>query len=269
MSQIKTLIDTGSEILAGYSRHPEDDRWSGFSHNWNLLLGVKGAIRLQFNGEYCTIPEHSLSLISPTGIRNFTTEKEWSALWIHFDRNLYLKEDIEWEEAIPGVWVLPLETADYRVFHRLFLQIVQVAAEEGKFWKRLVYCLIQEVILRGNIVSTRGIGSYDTALAHKMLSNLQENLSMDEIAERCGLSRSAFFAKFTETFGVSPRKYRENHLMQTVQSLLENSDMNIGEICRRVHMSNPFYLSSRFKMYFGVSPREYRKNFRSGSGITE
>lgn len=268
MSDITNLIDTGSEILAGYSQHPADDRWSGFSHNWNLLLGVKGAVRLQFNGEYCTIPEHSLALISPSGVRNFTTEEDWESLWMHFDRNLYLKEDIEWSEVIPGVWLLALESADYRIMHHLFIQVAQVAARRERYWKQLIYCLIQEVMLRGNMISGRGLGSYDTALAHRMLSNLQENLSMDEIAERCGLSRSAFFAKFTETFDISPRKYREKHLMQTIQTLLENSDMSIAQICDHVHMSNPFYLSARFKAYFGVSPREYRKRFRDATGKT-
>ena len=266
ISSIPCLIDTGSEILAGFSRHPGDDRWSGFSHNWNLILGLKGTVRVQFNGQYCSIPQHSLALISPAGVRNFTTEKDWESLWIHFDRNFNLKEEIEWEEVIPGVWVLQLELSDYRIMRHLFTQVIQVASRRERFWKQLIYCLIQEVMLRGNMISGRGFGSYDTALAHKMLSNLQENLSMDEIAERCGLSRSAFFAKFTETFDVSPRKYRENHLMQTIQNLLENSNMSIREICQYVHMSNPFYLSARFKAFFGVSPREYRNHFRSVSG---
>ena len=56
--------------------------------------------------------------------------------------------------------------------------------------------------------------------------------------------------------------------MQTIQTLLENSDMSIAQICDHVHMSNPFYLSARFKAYFGVSPREYRKRFRDATGKT-
>ena len=53
--------------------------------------------------------------------------------------------------------------------------------------------------------------------------------------------------------------------MQTIQKLLEVSDMSISDICQNVHMSNPFYLSARFKAYFGISPREYRKRFRISS----
>ncbi|MBE6358563.1 MAG: helix-turn-helix transcriptional regulator [Lentisphaeria bacterium] len=262
MDMINCFIDTGSEILAGRSQHPQDSRWQGFSHNWNFLLSVKGEARLQFRGNYCALPRHSLILISPDGIRNFTTEEEWDSLWIHFERNLYFNDVIEWEEKIPGVWVLPLKNADFRIMHHLFIQMVQIAARRERFWRRLIYCLIQEAVLRGNMIFGRAGSSFDTALAHKMLSNLQENLSMDEIAERCGLSRSAFFAKFTSTFDVSPRKYRENHLMITIQTLLETTDMSINDICQHVHMSNPFYLSARFKACFGISPREYRKRFR-------
>ncbi len=266
MSDITNLIDTGSEIMAGFSQHPADNHWQGFSHNWNLLLTVKGAARLQFNGAYCKMPAHSLTLICPEGIRNFMTDEPWSSLWVHFDRNFYLHDEVEWEEVIPGVWSQPLENADYRIQHHLFIQIAHAAARRERFWKRLVYCLIQEIILRGNMSAGRELDSFDTTLAHKMLSNLQENLSMDEIAERCGLSRSAFFAKFTETFDISPRKYRENHLMQTIQNLLENTDMSIADICQHVNMSNPFYLSARFKACFGISPREYRKRFRTTIG---
>lgn len=264
MDTIANLIKPGSDIMTGFSQHPEDDRWSGFSHNWNLLLGVKGEVHLQFNGEYCTIPEHSLTLISPSGVRNFSTVTPWNSLWIHFDRSLYVDDGIEWEEKIPGVWILPLETADYRIMHHLFIQVVRTAMRRERFWKRLIYCLIQEIILRGNTISGRGFDVYDTELAHRMLSNLHENLSMDEIAEKCGLSRSAFFAKFTATFDISPRKYREKYLMRTIQTLLESTDMSIGEICKQVHMSNAFYLSARFKAHFGVSPREYRQKFRAG-----
>ncbi|MBQ6470852.1 MAG: helix-turn-helix domain-containing protein [Victivallales bacterium] len=262
MTKITNLIQTDSELLTGFSRHSRDNHWQGFSQNWNLLLVTKGDALLEYNGCECHLPERTLAVISPLGRREFTTIAPWDCHWIHFDREPYMTEVLEWRQVIPGVWAQMLAKEDYPVFHRLFVQVAELALRRERFWRRLIYCLIQEIVLRGNMVFGRALGPADTNLAHKMLLNLQENLSMDEIARRCCLSRSAFFAKFTATFAVSPRKYRENHLMRTIQTLLETTDMSISDICEQVHMNNPFYLSARFKACFGVSPREYRRKCR-------
>ena len=273
MENIKYGADGGEDdlpdLITGYSSQPENHWWNGYQHNWNLILVSRGEARLQLSGNRCTMLPHSLHLISPGGIRNFITETQWECYWVHFDSSLYIDNLAKWEEVIPGVRSLPLEQRDYRVIQHVFVQNIQLASRRENGWRRLCYCLIQEIILRGNIIAGRAFDSDGTVLAHKLLSNLQNNLSMDKIAARCGMSRSVFFARFGDTFGVSPRRYREQVLMRTVQTLLETTDLSLKDIAARVHIENTFYLSSSFKRCCGCSPTEYRKKCRQSESRTK
>ena len=263
MGKVKELINTGSEILTGYSQHQKNVVWNGFSRNWNLLLTVKGEGKLLYNGRRCILPEFSLALVAPDDKRQFETEVPWACLWIHFDNTQLIYGGGDWPEIIPGVRLLRLGQEDFHVIHYVFLQVTQVAAKKEQGWKQLLYCLIQEIILRGNAIWGRTGENRDSALAQKMLEHLKTNRSMDEVAADCHMSRSAFFSKFSEIFSMSPRKFRERQLMAKVQSLLENTEMSISHICIQVNMSSPFYLSNRFKHYYGIYPKEYRRQFRS------
>ncbi|WP_431733214.1 helix-turn-helix domain-containing protein [Faecalibacterium prausnitzii] len=49
------------------------------------------------------------------------------------------------------------------------------------------------------------------------------------------------------------------------QSLLENTEYNIGEIAEIVGYDNPLYFSRVFKKEYGVSPAQYRKNLEEST----
>lgn len=51
--------------------------------------------------------------------------------------------------------------------------------------------------------------------------------------------------------------------MVNAQSLLENTEYNIGEIAEIVGYDNPLYFSRVFKKEYGVSPAQYRKIWKN------
>ena len=53
--------------------------------------------------------------------------------------------------------------------------------------------------------------------------------------------------------------------MVNAQSLLENTEYNIGEIAEIVGYDNPLYFSRVFKKEYGVSPAQYRKNLEGST----
>ena len=53
--------------------------------------------------------------------------------------------------------------------------------------------------------------------------------------------------------------------MVNAQSLLENTEYNIGEIAEIVGYDNPLYFSRVFKKEYGVSPAQYRKNLEEST----
>ncbi|MGX8698336.1 MAG: AraC family transcriptional regulator [bacterium] len=90
--------------------------------------------------------------------------------------------------------------------------------------------------------------------------NYARDISMEEIAEACGLNRSYFGRIFKETMGQTPQQYLIQYRMTKAAELLRGSRISIGEVSRSVGYENQLHFSRAFKTVFGISPREYRSS---------
>ena len=88
--------------------------------------------------------------------------------------------------------------------------------------------------------------------------NFQRDISIEEIAEVCGLNRSYFGKVFRGAVGESPQAYLLHYRMARAAQLLKETRLSIGEIAREVSYDNQLHFSRAFKNVHGVSPREYR-----------
>lgn len=254
---------TGCELYSGLTEHYNNDKFWGHNRNWNLLLNQEGKFRLEINGRSTDFEKGSLVLIEPGPLRKFIVSENWQVQWIHFNLDLHVPFTSEWPSLIPGVFRLLPDKAEFGKFKSLFAEVRQICRIRRLGWYRLAYCLVQEIILRGNMLNESGLDPRHIEFAARMLENLGSVENMGELAEKCSLSRAGFFEKFKETFGVTPGEYREQQVLSRVQELLETTSMSLKEIAGVMKYDNVFYLSLRFKKKFGVSPREYRTRYRA------
>lgn len=90
------------------------------------------------------------------------------------------------------------------------------------------------------------------------------DISIEDIADSCGLDRSYFGRIFRDTMGSSPQKFLMIYRMAKAEKLLKESKMPIGKISSMVGYANQLHFSRAFKDIYGISPREYRqKHFNS------
>ena len=92
--------------------------------------------------------------------------------------------------------------------------------------------------------------------------NFQNDISVEGIAEFCGLNRSYFGRIFKETVGKSPQEFLMNYRMVKAAELLKLTDLSIGDISNAVGYPNQLHFSRAFKNVYGVSPREWRNKNR-------
>jgi len=189
--------------------------------------------------------------------------EDWEIHWIHFNLDSNVPFAPHWPTVIPGVFKLLPDKAEFRKFKSLFTEVRQNCRIRRLGWYRLAYCIVQEIILRGNMINESGLDFKHIELSAKVLENLRSVGDMGELAEKCSMSRATFFGKFKETFGVTPGEYREQQVLTRVRNLLETTNMSLKEIAGEMNYSNPFYLSLRFKKKFGVSPRDYRSRHKA------
>lgn len=88
--------------------------------------------------------------------------------------------------------------------------------------------------------------------------NFQNDISVEDIAEVCGLNRSYFGKIFRESTGKTPQQFLLTYRMIKATELLKLTNLSIADISNAVGYANQLHFSRAFKNVYGVSPRTWR-----------
>ncbi len=87
-----------------------------------------------------------------------------------------------------------------------------------------------------------------------------ENITLDDIAKECELSKSELCKLFKKYVGQSPMQYLMKYrISSSCYFLLYTSD-SIGVIATKIGIDDPNYFAITFKKMMGCTPSEYRKS---------
>lgn len=86
-----------------------------------------------------------------------------------------------------------------------------------------------------------------------------EPWTVDSLASRVAMSRSAFAARFSQLVGEPPLTYLTRWRMQKAARLLRTGHATIGEVASRVGYEAEAAFSKAFKRWTGVPPSAYRR----------
>lgn len=87
------------------------------------------------------------------------------------------------------------------------------------------------------------------------------NLSVQEVADAVGLSRSHLSHKFKEAMGFDISAFMMRCKLEEAKSLLIYSEQSISEISNYLCFSSQSYFTSVFRKKYGLTPKEYRVRF--------
>ena len=111
---------------------------------------------------------------------------------------------------------------------------------------------------------------YPAEVAHDYLvKNYMNNVSIQELANFIGISRSHLFRLFQEKYEVSPKKFLQHYRMSVAGNLLQGSDLSVSEVADRVGYEDPFQFSKLFSKFHAMSPTEFRQQYREGNLVEE
>lgn len=83
--------------------------------------------------------------------------------------------------------------------------------------------------------------------------------SLEELAQKVGLSRAGFAARFKKALGDTPLHYLAVIRIQKAMELLGKTDKNIENVALEVGYQDPFVFSKAFKRLIGQSPRDFKR----------
>ncbi|WP_425908188.1 cupin domain-containing protein [Nitrobacter sp. TKz-YC02] len=151
--------------------------------------------------------------------------------------------------------------------------LVRLVAEEAQaenVGRELVLTRLAEILL---IEALRMSGSKDTppGLLHglsdvrvaKALRDMhgdpQRTWTVIELADVAGMSRSAFFDRFTRAVGLRPMEYLMAWRMAVAKDMLRHDDLPLDEVARRVGYGSASTFSTAFSRHVGQPPGRYAR----------
>lgn len=89
-------------------------------------------------------------------------------------------------------------------------------------------------------------------------TNYSYSITVEDIADYVGISRSHLFRSFQSYLRKSPKEYLTGYRIRQACRLLKETDLPVSAIAYSVGFENNLYFSKAFKKQKGVSPSEYR-----------
>lgn len=91
--------------------------------------------------------------------------------------------------------------------------------------------------------------------------HLDEDLTIESLAERANMSPRHFNRKFKGEFGVTPADFVEEVRLDEARWLLVNADDSINAVAGNIGYLSDDTFRRAFERRFGISPLEYRRRF--------
>lgn len=151
--------------------------------------------------------------------------------------------------------------------------LVRLVGEESgqrRSGRELVLTRLVELLLIEALRATQGDdappgllrGLADARLApaiRHMHGQVARSWTMEQLAGKAALSRSAFFERFTRTVGMAPMEYLLAWRMAIAKKLLRSRELAIAEVAERVGYGSASTFSTAFSRHVGQPPSQYAR----------
>lgn len=126
------------------------------------------------------------------------------------------------------------------------------------------YLLLGLSLLVEQAKQTKGRQDITNVYTIKAMEYIEYNhagkLSVQDIADYIGISRSQLYRVFMDTYQKSPIQMILEFRIRMACELLKNSKLSIGSVGFSVGFEDNLYFSRAFRKVMGISPREYIKS---------
>ncbi|MGN0298074.1 MAG: AraC family transcriptional regulator [Lachnospiraceae bacterium] len=231
-----------------------------------VLSGVGTLMADNKKGETQTYHIKSMQgfMIFPNQITTYIADKDvpWEYVWIEFD-GLRVKGMLEMAGLTEDTPIYHARMKDLREMMRDEMLYIINNANSSPFHLIGHSYLFLDYLVRSaaGLRITTGSNLRDFYI-HEALEyiehNFQNNITVENIAEVCGLNRSYFGKIFKEAIGKTPQEFLLNFRMSKAAELLKLTSLSIGDIGKAVGYDNSLHFSRAFKNIYGISPREWR-----------
>ncbi len=130
--------------------------------------------------------------------------------------------------------------------------------------------LLDDQAARTTAQTQGGLAPWQAKLArHHIDANLEETVSVEELAKTLRLSRSAFARAFKASFKVPPQRYIANRRIERAKELMTTTDEALCQVAVTCGFYDQSHFSRTFRQLTGLSPDAWRRANYRGMGEEE
>ena len=239
-----------------------------------LIYCVKGKGRYRIYDKEYTIQKNRYILIPPHVPYSFGADETdpWTIYWLHFQGKL--SADFLPASPFPGN-ILPGEHSRIQDRIRLFEEIY-TGFSMGYIREYMIYssmCLypflasfIWPEPYRHTQLPDRKKYSFSSKVIHYMQENLEQNLTLRQLASYFRYSSSHFSMLFQKETGIAPMHYFLQLKIRKACQYIALTNLKLNEISAKLGFEEPAYFSRLFTKIMGISPSAYRKKESEHTG---
>lgn len=244
-----------------------DEHTHDFFHYIYILKG-QGEIRI--GNATCEMHPNDIYLIPPNtthGFLNTHTSSKLLCAEIKFDVH-----DSEYRKTVLG---LPhMLSVKNTPVSRILMDIYKEMRVKDSFSESISALLMQELfsyLLRASFCThetakpqpkqdgATKTGDDLSRVLDYIFENVQNNITLQDLANICCLEKTYFLKKFKMLTGYTPMAYVRKEKIKKAKELLIYSDMNITQISEAVGFESIHHFSNVFSKATGMSPNRFKK----------
>ena len=156
-------------------------------------------------------------------------------------RSVFSVMENEFSTGRPGAEAIVARLMDF-----IFLQAIRMSLDWNQKYRPGWISALQDPAIGKAVV-----------MIHSSLSSV---LTVDALARKSVMSRSAFAARFTQMLGESPISYVARWRMNRAAHLLGATEEKIAAVAHKVGYESVTAFTKAFKQHLGLSPGAYRRH---------
>lgn len=234
---------------------------------FHYVTNGSGRVYIKSTDQKTTINENEGFLITPGTTSSYKADgfSPWSYYWIEFNgikaRNFMSNADLTREHC----HFKNEKNGSPDDLINIFENIIKASKSQEPFIIGQVYLLLNKLIENsGTDINSTNIEVNNIYIREALTfigNNYQHNLSVNEIAKHCNISRTHLSRLFKKELAISPSQYLINFRLNKSSELLKDNTLSIKNIAENVGYSNQFNFSSAFKRKFKTTPTEWRNQY--------
>lgn len=237
---------------------------------FHYLYILKGQGEIRIGNETYAFRPNEIYMIPPNTSHGFFNNHETSKLLcaeIKFD-----VQDPEYRHTVLGLpHVLPVKNTP---ISRILMDVYKEMRVKDQMSEHISRLLMQEMfayllrVASGGKEEAKPAPKPETAtktgddlsrVMEYIFENVQNNITLQDLANVCCLEKTYFLKKFKLLTGYTPMAYVRKEKIKKAKELLIYSDMNITQISEAVGFESIHHFSNVFSKATGMSPNKFKK----------